>query len=523
MTAAIITGLRVKKETIGEITGAARVMRELATPVPARGARAPGRHRRHRRRRRLAASTSPPPRCSWPRRRARKVAKHGGRSVSSKSGSADVLEALGAHIDLTPKQVAECMDADRHRLHVRAQPPSGDEGGGAGAQGNGRAHAVQHPRAADQPGRRAEHPDGRVPSRTWSASRCACCERLGAEQRDGGVRAATAWTRSRWARPRWWASCATAQIREYEIEPEDFGLAMASSRNLRVEDADASMAHAAAGSAGGQAGRGARHRLPQRRRGAVRGRRARRHRRGHRAGAQGDREQATRWPRWRSSSPRRGVSQAARVAPLALCTVKLSPDRPACSDCAHVRHPATHPARKTEEIAERERGAAAGRALAARCADLPRTRGFAAAIEASIDAGRPAVIAEVKKASPSKGVIRDDFQPADIARSYAGGRRGLPVGADRPGLLPGQRGVPAAGARAACSLPVLRKDFIVDPYQVYETAGDRRRLHPADRRGAGRRAPAGTVAAGRGAGHGRAGAKCTTWRNWIARWRCRRH
>ncbi|NEL80762.1 MAG: indole-3-glycerol-phosphate synthase TrpC, partial [Xanthomonas perforans] len=71
-------------------------------------------------------------------------------------------------------------------------------------------------------------------------------------------------------------------------------------------------------------------------------------------------------------------------------------------------------ARKAEEIAERSARVPLAE-LIARSADLPLTRGFAAAMQASIAAGEPAVIAEVKKASPSKGVIRPDFHPADIA------------------------------------------------------------------------------------------------------------
>lgn len=74
-------------------------------------------------------------------------------------------------------------------------------------------------------------------------------------------------------------------------------------------------------------------------------------------------------------------------------------------------------ARKAEEIAERSARVPLAE-LIARSADLPLTRGFAAAMQASIAAGEPAVIAEVKKASPSKGVIRPDFHPADIAVSY---------------------------------------------------------------------------------------------------------
>ena len=95
------------------------------------------------------------------------------------------------------------------------------------------------------------------------------------------------------------------------------------------------------------------------------------------------------------------------------------------------------------------------------------TRDFVGALRSKITAGLPTVIAEVKKASPSKGVIRPDFIPADIAQSYAQfGAACLSVLTDRQYF----QGSPdyLKQARASCHLPVLRKDFIVDPYQVYE-------------------------------------------------------
>ncbi len=123
-------------------------------------------------------------------------------------------------------------------------------------------------------------------------------------------------------------------------------------------------------------------------------------------------------------------------------------------------------ARKVEEIAEHSARLPLAE-LVARCADLPDTRGFAAAIEARIEFGAAAVIAEIKKASPSKGVIRADFDPAAIARSYErGGATCLSVLTDAD-FFQGHEDYLRA-ARQASALPVLRKDFTIDPYQVYE-------------------------------------------------------
>ena len=94
-------------------------------------------------------------------------------------------------------------------------------------------------------------------------------------------------------------------------------------------------------------------------------------------------------------------------------------------------------------------------------------RGFETSLRTKIAAGSAGVIAEVKKASPSKGILRADFRPADIAASYAGhGAACLSVLTD----LQFFQGTPAylKQARAACTIPVLRKDFMIDPYQIYE-------------------------------------------------------
>ena len=124
-------------------------------------------------------------------------------------------------------------------------------------------------------------------------------------------------------------------------------------------------------------------------------------------------------------------------------------------------------ARKREEVAAR-RAAWPLEKLRSHTAEVPTTRGFEASLRARIRHGQPAVIAEVKKASPSKGVIRPNFDPTAIAQSYASaGAACLSVLTDEDFFQGHDRYL--TQARRACVLPILRKDFTIDEYQIYES------------------------------------------------------
>ena len=243
MTAAIITGLRVKKETIGEITGAARVMRELAAKVSPVGAAADNEHLLD------IVGTGGDGASSFNISTASmfvaaaggaRVAKHGGRSVSSKSGSADVLEALGASIDLTPAQVAQCMAetdigfmfAPNHHPAMKVVAPVRKE------MGVRTLFNILGPltNPADAPNilMGVFHPD-------LVGIQVRVLQALGARH------ALVVWGRDGMDEISLGAATLVGELRhgevhEYEIEPEQYGLAMASSRNLRVEHAEESKA-----------------------------------------------------------------------------------------------------------------------------------------------------------------------------------------------------------------------------------------------------------------------------------------
>ncbi|MDO8756089.1 MAG: anthranilate phosphoribosyltransferase [Polaromonas sp.] len=239
MMAALITGLRVKKETIGEITAAAQVMREFSTKVHVAdkthlvdivGTGGDGSHT-------FNIST-----CSMfvAAAAGAKVSKHGGRSVSSKSGSADVLEALGININLKPEAIAQCiaevgvgfMFAPNHHPAMKNVAPVRKE------LGVRTIFNILGPltNPADAPNilMGVFHPD-------LVGIQVRALQRLGAEHalvvygKDGmdevSLGAATVV-----------GELKGGEISEYEIHPEDFGLAMASNRTLRVETPEQSMA-----------------------------------------------------------------------------------------------------------------------------------------------------------------------------------------------------------------------------------------------------------------------------------------
>ena len=234
MTAAILAGLRVKKETVGEIAGAAQVMRELARPVEVAdrthlvdivGTGGDGAHTFN-----ISTASAFVAAAAGAR-----VAKHGNRSVSSKSGAADVLEALGARIGLEPVDVARCiartgvgfMFAPVHHPAMKAVAPVRAEMGVRTLFNI--LGPLTNPAGAPSILMGVFHPD-----------------LVGIQVRVlkvlGATRALVVWGRDGMDELSLGAATLVGElrdgrVREYEVHPEDFGIAMAASRNLRVEDA----------------------------------------------------------------------------------------------------------------------------------------------------------------------------------------------------------------------------------------------------------------------------------------------
>ena len=239
MTAAILTGLRVKKETVGEIAAAATVLREFARPVDVAdrsglvdivGTGGDGAHT-------FNISTAS---MFVVAAAGAKVAKHGNRSVSSKSGSADVLEALGANIELQPEQVAACIErcgigfmfAPVHHPAMKVVAPVRKEMGVRTLFNI--LGPLTNPAGAPNILMGVFHPD-------LVGIQVRVLQELGAQ------RALVVWGRDGMDELSLGAGTLVGElrdgkVREYELHPEDFGIPMAHSRNLKVADAEQSMA-----------------------------------------------------------------------------------------------------------------------------------------------------------------------------------------------------------------------------------------------------------------------------------------
>jgi anthranilate phosphoribosyltransferase len=239
MTAAILTGLRVKKETVDEIAGAAQVLREFARPVDVAdrthlvdivGTGGDGAHTFN-----ISTASMFVVAAGGAR-----VAKHGNRSVSSKSGSADVLEALGAAIELQPEQVAACIDevgigfmyAPVHHPAMKVVAPVRKEMGVRTLFNI--LGPLTNPANAPNILMGVFHPD-------LVGIQVRVLQALGAQ------RALVVWGRDGMDELSLGAASVVGElrdgvVREYEVHPEDFGIAMAHTRNLRVADAAESRA-----------------------------------------------------------------------------------------------------------------------------------------------------------------------------------------------------------------------------------------------------------------------------------------
>jgi anthranilate phosphoribosyltransferase len=237
MSAAILTGLRVKKETVGEIAGAAQVMREFAARVEVPdasnfvdivGTGGDGAHT-------FNISTAS---LFVVAAAGAKVAKHGNRGVSSKSGSADVLEALGARIELQPAQVAQCIaETGVGFMFAPIHHPAMKNIASVRREMGVRTifnilGPLTNPAGAPNILMGVFHPD-------LVGIQVRVLQKLGAR------RALVVWGRDGMDELSLGAGSLVGelrdgQVREYEVHPEDFGIAMAASRNLRVENAEES-------------------------------------------------------------------------------------------------------------------------------------------------------------------------------------------------------------------------------------------------------------------------------------------
>ncbi len=460
-----LVGLRGKGESIDEITAAAEIMRELAVKVEVAGDHvidtcgtggdASGTFN-------ISTASAFVVAAAGGR-----VAKHGNRSVSSNCGSADVLEAAGVNLDLIPDQVRQCVDeigigflfaplyhgAMKHAVGPRKE------------MGVRTLFNLLGP--LSNPANAANQVLG-VFAEVWVQPMAEVLSRLGSRH-VLVVHAEDGLDEISIAAPTRVSELKDGWTRNYLITPEQFGFQQSSLAPLQVDGAQASLAiilDIFAGSPG-----------PARDIVALN------------AGA-------AIYTAGLTESMSLGVERALQVIDSGDARRKLNAlvkmsrgfktestdsrivgavqTQTKMAEASVKKNPIDAPDillkildTKQQEIAHRKKRMSQSEIeQQAEVAAAPRA--FCSALRQKIDENYPAVIAEVKKASPSKGVIREDFQPIQIAQSYEkGGAACLSVLTDKE-FFQGSE-VYLQLARSSCNLPVLRKDFIIDPYQVYES------------------------------------------------------
>ena len=452
--AAFLTGMRMKSESIEEITGAAMVMRQLATRVEVNtehlvdivGTGGDGAHL-------FNVSTASAFVCAAA---GAKVAKHGNRGVSSSSGSADLLEQTGVNLDISPDQVARCitevgvgfMFAPAHHSAMK------NVVGVRRALGIRTLFNILGPMS---------NPTN-VKNLLIGVFNRELCRPMAEVLRELGnehvmvVHSIDGLDEISIASATHVAELKDGNIREYTLKPEDFNINSQSLIGLDVKDSDESLAliKDALGKQEGKYAEKAASMITLNAGAAI-----------YLSGVAGGLEEGILMARDAIDSglALEKMKELASFTRVFFCR---------SSHLVSVRIPfMSLPtilnkiiARKHEEVSERRNTRPLDEVKTLAEQNTP-TRGFARNLLLRVEQQQAAIIAEIKKASPSKGVIREHFEPADIARSYErSGASCLSVLTDQDFFQGSDRFLQAA--RDACSLPVLRKDFMVDPYQIYE-------------------------------------------------------
>ncbi len=456
--AAVLTALRMKGESVDEISAAAEVMRELAEPLQLHGKHlvdtcgtgGDGQNT-------FNISTAS---AFVVAAAGGKVAKHGNRSVSSSCGSADVLEAAGVNLELTPEQVKTCVEQI-----------------GVGFLFAPRWHgAMKHARAPRQElGVRTlfnllgplSNP-AKIPNQLvgvfdndWLEPFAEVLQRLGSKHvlvvhADDGLDEISIASSTQIA------ELNNGQISRYSIEPEQFGMQRTSLKPLAVTNAEQSLAlinqvfDAKIGPAtdivllnSGAAIYAADLTTSlddgiQLARNVINNGSAK--------------ARFTQLIELSQQLAKHGVAKLS--SNIKASAVTTTPDTPDILKKIL--------ARKREEITSRQQKRSIEDLKEITEAEAGKPRGFYQALQHHLSQNRPAIIAEVKKASPSKGIIRENFNAGKIAIQYAhAGATCLSVLTDKD-FFQGSE-VNLMMAKKSCPLPVLRKDFIIDPYQVYES------------------------------------------------------